>query len=263
MSHYVTIKRVLRLHASLAERDWQIVMTLAGVRVATAAQLGVLHFEGVSKRRARRRLASLTNRRILARLPREIGGPRGGSTGHVYALDVAGQHLAGLAKGKPPERPRPLGEAFLAHALGVTDVYVRLVLAERQGRLKVLRFDAEPQSWRSFYGSGGVRVMLKPDAYAVLLMDGYRDHWFMEVDRGTERRPALHRQCELYRGYWQSGANEADGGVFPRVLWLVPSEQRAASLRQVFHRQPSNAADMFDVALSSQVVERVLQGAAP
>jgi hypothetical protein len=263
MSRYVTDKRALHLQGRLAERDWQIITSLARMRVATAAQLGALHFEGIAKRRARRRLASLTGQRVLARLPRMVGGPRGGSTGHVYALDGGGQRLAGLASGRPPERPRPVGEAFLNHALAVTEVYVRLVLAERQGQLKVVQFDAEPLSWRSFFGPGGVRVTLKPDAYAELLVDGYHDHWFLEVDMGTERSPALTRQCRLYRGYWQGGADEADGGVFPRVLWLAPNEGRAEALRQVVRRQPHDATQMFDVALSSAVVERMLQGAAP
>ena len=105
-------------------------------------------------------------------------------------------------------------EAFLAHSLAVTDVYVRLVLAERVGALEVRRFSAEPQSWRICYGPGGVRTKLKPDAYVVLAVDGYEDHWFIEVDLGTERAPALGRKCALYRAYWQSGTEEADGGVF-------------------------------------------------
>jgi len=263
MTRYVTDKRVHQLEGRLAERDWQIIATLARMRVATAAQLEALHFEGIAKRRARRRLASLTNQRVLARPARMVGGPRGGSTGHVYALDVGGQRLAGLASGRPPERPRPVGEAFLNHALALTEVYTRLVLAERQGLLRVLRFDAEPLSWRSYFGPGGVRVTLKPDAYAELIVDGYHDHWFLEVDLSTERSPALTRQCHLYRGYWQGGAEEADGGVFPRVLWLVPNERRAQALRQVFRRQPHDVAQMFDLALLDAVVERMLQGAAP
>ncbi len=263
MSRFVTSKRVQQLRESLSERDWEIISTLARVRVATAAQLESLHFADVARRRARRRLASLTGRRVLARLPRTVGGPKAGSSGHVYALDVAGQRLSDLAAGGRPGRPWVLGAAFLAHSLAVTEVYVRLVLAERQGTLRVIRFSAEPKSWRSFFGPGAARVVLKPDACAVLLVDGDEDHWFVEVDISTESAPTLARKCNLYRSYWQSGAEEAESGVFPRVLWLVPNERRAEVVRGVIRRQPAQAVELFDVALTAAVVKRVLQGAAP
>lgn len=263
MSRFVTSKRLHQLREGLTERDWQIITTLARVRVATAGQLESLHFADVARRRARRRLASLTGRRVLARLPRTVGGPGGGSSGHVYTLDVAGQRLSELAAGRRPGRPWALGAVFLAHSLAVTDVYVRLVLAERQGTLTVIRFSGEPKSWRSFFGPGGGRVVLKPDAHVVLIVDGDEDHWFLEVDLGTESAPTLARKCNVYRSYWQSGADEADGGVFPRVLWLVQDERRAEVVRRVIQRQPDESAQLFDVALSNWVVARMRQGAAP
>ena len=257
----VTSKRLYELRARLSDRDWQVIATLARVRVATSSQLEVLHFSEVSRRMARKRLASLVAQRVLARLPRTVGGFESGSTGHVYALDVAGQRLADLGGPGRLRRPWRLGTAFLAHSLAISDVYVRLVLAERAGSVRLVRFVGEPGSWRSFYGPGGGRVTLKPDAYVVLAGDGYEDHWLLEVDRGTESAPTLARKCSLYRSYWQSGIEEADGGIFPRVLWLVPDEQRAATLRQVIRRQPGEAADLFDVALLSGVVERLVAGA--
>jgi hypothetical protein len=263
MSRFVTSKRLHQLQGGLTERDWQIIATLARVRVATSSQLMDLHLSEITTRRAQRKLASLVNRRVLARLPRVVGGPRAGSMGHVYALDVAGQRLADLATGARPGRPWPLGAGFLAHSLAVTDVYVRLVLAERAGSLRLARFVGEPGSWRTFIGPGGGRLVLKPDAYAVVLVGGYEDHWFLELDLGTESAPTLSRKCNVYRGYRRSGAEQARIDVFPRVLWLVPDERRAEVVRRVIRRQPGDSVEMFDVALSDAVVERVLQGAAP
>jgi len=180
----------------------------------------------------------------------------------VYALDVAGQRLIDLERGRRPRPPRPVGRPYVDHVLAVTDAYVRLVLTERAGWLRIVRFTGEPRSWRSFFGPGGARIWLKPDAHLVLDVRGDEDHWFIEVDLGTEHAPTLARKCNLYRSYWQSGTEEARYGVFPRVLWLVPNGQRAQVLREVFRRQPGEAAELFDVALSSQVVERMLQGAA-
>jgi hypothetical protein len=263
VSGYVTSNRLAKLRSELADRDWQIISTLVCMRLATSAQLEALHFAGVTRRRAQQRLTALVERRVIGRPTRVVGGVRAGSRGHVYALDVAGQRLADLDRDRRPRPPRPVGRRYVDHALAVTEVYVRLVLAERAGALRLQHFAGEPESWRSFYGPGGARARLNPDAYAALEVNGYEDHWFFEVDLGTEHAPALARKCAVYRAYWQSGAEEAHGGVFPRVLWVVPDERRAQMLRQVFRRQPEEAAELFDVALTQAVVERVLQGAAP
>lgn len=257
----VTSKRVYELRESLGEREWEIIGSLARVRVATSSQLIDLHLSGVGLRRAQRILTALVQRRVLARLPRTIGGPSAGSLGHVYVLDVAGQRLADLADGGRVRRPWAMGTRFLAHSLAVTDVYVRLVRAERAGSLRLARFAGEPASWRSFVTSGGGRAVLKPDAYAVVLVGGWEDHWFIEVDLDTEHVPAIASKCAVYRGYWQSGAEEARTGVFPRVLWLVPDEPRAHVIREVIRRQPGDAIGLFDVALSRAAVGRIRRGA--
>ena len=262
MSASVTARQLLRLRCDLTDRDWQIIAMLARVRVATSAQLEILYFSGVSRRRAQQRLAVLTRRRVLARLPRVIGGVRAGSRGHVYALDAAGQRLADLGQGRRPRRPRPVGRAHLDHALAVAEVYVRVVLAERAGELRLLRFAGEPGAWRSFYGAGGVVVTLAPDAYLVTSVDGFEDHWFLELDLGTESAATLARKLAVYRGYWQSGTEQAAREVFPKVLWLVPDESRAGVLAKVISRQPTEAQSLFAVALSEQAVARLRQGAA-
>jgi hypothetical protein len=138
-----------------------------------------------------------------------------------------------------------------------------MVLAERSGSLRIMRFVGEPGTWRGFLGPGGGRFTLKPDAYVVLLVGGDENYWFLEVDLGTEHAPTITRKCDLYRYYWQSGTEDERTGVFPRVLWLVPDERRAEVVRGVIRRQPDEGAELFDVTLSSAVVERVLKGAAP
>lgn len=263
MTGSITSNVLWRLRSELADRDWQIIATLERVRLATSGQLEDLHFANVSQRRARRRLETLTELRILTRMPRRVGGVRAGSRGHVYALGMAGQRLSDLDRDRRPRPPRAVGERYVNHVLAVTAVYVRLILAERAGMLRLGRFDGEPASWRTFFGPGGGRVTVNPDAYAVLILDGDEHHWFLELDLSTEHAPTIARKCAVYRSYWQSGTEEARTGVFPRVLWLVPDQARAEVLRSVIRRQSGEAAELFDVALSGAVVERVLQGAAP
>lgn len=262
MTTFVTARQLLRVRADLTERDWQIIAMLARVRVATSGQLEVLYFAGVTRRRAQQRLAVLVRRRVLARLPRVIGGVRAGSRGHVYALDAAGQRLADLGHGRRPRRPRPVGRAHIDHALAVAEVYVRVVLAERSGELRLLRFAGEPGAWRSFHGAGGARVTLAPDAYLVTSVDGFEDHWFLEVDLGTESAATLSRKLAVYRGYWQSGTEQAARGIFPKVLWLVPDEPRVGVLAKVIARQPAEARSLFVVSRTGDVVARLRQGAA-
>jgi len=69
----------------LTDLDWSIIETLTTVRMASGNQLQRLHFppSASGARVAHRRLARLTDLRVLARLDRQIGGVRGGSQGHT------------------------------------------------------------------------------------------------------------------------------------------------------------------------------------
>lgn len=261
MTARVSARRLAALRSGLSDRDWQIVTTLARVRVATADQLERLWFADVSRRRAQQRLTALTKRRIIARLPRAIGGVRAGSRGHVYSLDVVGARLAGLSDGRRSHGPQPVGRPYLAHALAISEVYTGLVVADRAEQLRLVRFVAEPGCWRSFYGAGGARTTLKPDGLAVVALDGYEDHWFLELDLGTESAAAITRKLGVYRSYWQSGTEQNRTGVFPKILWLVPDAGRAAVLSGIIARQPVEAQMLFVVALQADVVARMRQGA--
>lgn len=257
---YVTAARLAELKRSLSMRDRAVITTLARVRVATSTQLERLHFSDVTRRQARSVLASLTDRRLLARLPRRIGGLRAGSAGFVYALDVAGQHLCSPGQ-RRPQRPWNVGLPFLRHALCVTELYVRLLEAERAGLLQMADFVTEPRCWRRFPGHGGGRATLKPDAVTTLKLGGYEDRWFLEVDRGTESPATLGRQCDHYRRYWQSGIEQARTEVFPRVLWLVPDERRHDQLVDVLGRQSAETWALFAVATFDTAIKRLLRGA--
>lgn len=256
---YLTAARLSELDRRLSPRDRDILRTLGIVRVAGAGQLERLHFTGVSRRQQRKALASLTDRQLLGRLPRVVGGVRAGSAGYIYAIGPAGRRL--LHPGEPRHRPWTVGAPFLAHSLAVTELYVRLVLAERAGHLQHVVFTTEPAAWRPFPGPGGGRRLLKPDAAVVVRLGRFEDRWFVEVDRGTESLPTVRRKCELYRRYWASGREQAACGVFPRVLWLVPDARRAHDLRQLLERWPTETRGLFMVSRFDDGVDRIAQGA--
>jgi hypothetical protein len=257
MRVYVTAGRLDYLKTTLTARDWMVLSTLDRLRLATTLHLERLCFTGVSKRRVRQSLASLVDRGVITRLPRVVGGVRSGSAGYVYTLDVAGSRL--LRPEHRFRRPDDPGERFTLHGLAVTELYVRLVEADRAGLLDLRSFASEPASWRSFAGPYG-RATLKPDAHAVARLGNYEDSWFIEVDRATESGSVVARKCEQYRRYWQTGTEQARTGVFPRVLFLVPDAKRHAALIEVFGRQPADTWHLFTVALFDEAVTRIARG---
>jgi len=249
------------LTASLTATDHAVVDTLKRVRVATGAQLVRLHFAGrpSAARQTRRALQRLVEQRVLCRLARRIGGVRAGSSGYVYALDIAGQRIVNSGRLRRPWTP---SLPFLAHALAVTDLYVGLVEAARTTNVELLGFEAEPACWRDFNGPDGGRLTLKPDALAHLVIGRYEYRWFIEVDRATEGMGVLSRKAGLYRRYWQSGREQARHPAFPKVLWIVPSEARKAVLVDVLAAQPSEAWPLFQIVVHPAAI-RVLSGGQP
>lgn len=253
--------QVRELAERLTPTEAAVLATLANLRLATGGQLTRLHFatRPSAADQARRLLRRMVELRLLTRLDRTIGGIRAGSQAYVYALDVVGQRLTSP---KRPRRPSTPGRTFLAHSLAVSEWYVRLSEAARSGRLDLLEFTGEPGCWRSFNGPGGGRLTLKPDAFVRLGLGPFEDRWFLEVDRATEGSRALSAKATLYRRYWQSGLELALGPVFPRTLWIVPSEARKAVLVDVLAAQPSEAWPLFQIATEANALA-VLTGGQP
>jgi hypothetical protein len=117
-------------------------------------------------------------------------------------------------------------------------VYVRLyeLAGEHQG-INLTTIALEPECWREQPNSiGGKSLILKPDLYAVTTIkdgeDEYEDHWFIEVDLSTESPATVIRKCEQYIRHWQSGLEQRTNGVFPRVVWIVPTVKRKESIIQ-------------------------------
>jgi hypothetical protein len=257
-AHYVTRRQVAVAAAAMTDRDRAIVTTLGIVRVATAGQLLSLHGADITTRRAQAVLTSLVKRQVLARMTRVMGGVRAGSSGYIYTLGPVGVRLlVPSRKGRPWE----VGTLFLAHSLAISQLHTDLVLAERAGTFERVDFASEPGCWRSFFGLGGERIVLKPDAYVRLRLGRYEDRWFVEVDMGTEPRSTIARKAEFYRRYRQSGTEQAKVNVFPRVLFVVPDDARKEVITEVLSRQPADAWQLFVVARMDEAVSRLARGA--
>jgi hypothetical protein len=198
---------------------------------------------------------------VLARLPRRVGGVRAGSAGFVYHLAAVGYRLA-VRYGWQPERRRRRsdvpGTAFLDHALAVAELHTLLIESDRSRRFELLELSAEPSCWRSYGGVGTQRGQtLKPDSYVRLGVGEFEDSYFIEIDRGTEGSTTIERKLREYVGYQGTGIEQAKRGVFPRVLWLAPDEDRAEAIEASVTRLPPGSRELFAVALQADAIDVV------
>jgi hypothetical protein len=238
--------RLERLSTELTGRDWAIVEMLGRVHLATGSQIGRVHWPDASpaaERAARRTLKRLTDWRVLARLERRMGGLGRGSVSWTYALDVAGQRLAGRLDGaRRPHLPRP---SMWAHAVTVSEVYTRLSEALRQSPAFLGAWQGEPQSWRRYAGQYGEPQIIKPDAAVRIDGQDYADLFFLEIDTGSQSRTVVARKLAAYRAYAATGAEQAAEGVFPKVMLLTTTAERHAVLVDVLGGQPPESWPLF------------------
>jgi len=265
---HTTARRLITLAARLADRDRQVLDSLARVRLATTRQLERLHFieaePSANARSARRTLAKLERAGVVNRLERRVGGVRAGSAGMMWALGAVGQRLVastGPAGGRQPRRPWTPSAAFVSHRLGITELYVELVEAARRGDTELVRFEAEPDCWRPYIGAHGGRVMLKPDAFIVTAQGEWEDRWFVEVDCGTESPAVITRKARAYLAYWRSGREQAKSGVFPLVLFVVPGEPRRDVLAATLKKLSEDDRRLFRAALQDEALGVLTGGA--
>jgi hypothetical protein len=241
--------------------DLAVIQFLAEVRLATGHQLARRLWASTvptdpQARAARRCLARLERERIIQRLARRMGGVRGGSTSIVYALGSAGRRRL-TAEGFEPRRLSEVGERYVAHALAVTELVVRLSEADRDGAMEVIEVQGEPGCWRGFLAGIGTRLMLKPDLFLRIGVGALEDRWFVEVDLGSESAAAIARKAARYVHYLAEGSEQARHGVFPRVVFTAPNPQRLAQLRTSLGRVREAPQGLFTVWNFEETVARL------
>lgn len=256
---YLSARGAAQLQERLNARDLAIIRQVGELRLMSAQQIQVLHFpasehdnDRAATRARQRVLARLCRDRLLIALERRIGGLRAGSAGLVLALGPVGQRV--LAQNGTRRRAYEPTPRFVDHTLATTQLVVDVREAGRAGALDVLDAQAEPTCWRSFARLGG-RFTLRPDAFLNLGVGDYELRWFIEVDRATESLPTVLKKCHLYASYYQSGQEQAaNGGVFPRVCWVVPDKTRAERVRAAIGRDKRLPDRLFVVTPSAQAI---------
>lgn len=252
--------QLLRLADKLSPRRWMLLRAVDELRLVSGGQLRRrFYVDGTSDgRQARKDLAALQAARILHRLERRIGGIQAGSSGFVYGLDGVGRRLLELERGEGAIRSDSRYEpsvGFVDHALAVSEIWVGLhehlhgpLTGERDADLD---FRVERSAWRDYVDGYGAAALLKPDAELRLRRAGFEDHWWLEIDRATERRSTIRRKLDAYVTYYRTGLEQQRSGIFPLTAWLTVSEARARVLSEVIGELPKGEQRLFRVGLLS------------
>lgn len=262
-----TPKRVRAGHVAwlmerMSGRDWKILEAVNHFHLITGWQLDRLFFVDLAGRSRTvtrsRTLSRLVSWRVLARLPRRVGGSLRGSSVACYRVDSGGQRLLAIqanASSTPKlvRKANVPSERFVAHVVAVVELYVELVEAARAGALTLREFIAEPAAW----WPNGLGNWLKPDAYFVI-SNGRTDFLFWaEVDRATESSEAIKRKLITYLDFVNRGQLGPRNAI-PRVLITVPHESRKTLITRVVNRLPPPANELFVVSEDREALLRLL-----
>lgn len=250
--------KAMRSKHVISERELEVLRSVERLRFLTARQIERLHFTAhaspvTAARTCRRVLERLADGGLLRRLDRRIGGIYAGSASYVYGLGTMGYRV--LHGRSASHRFKEPSEESLDHTLGVAQLVVDVHAVANRDDVELLSVDPEPGCWRRFSGGLDGPQILKPDLAVSLRMTEFDYHWFVEVDRATHSAAAVVRKCKLYQRYWQAGIEQEHSGLFPRVLFVVPSVRRAQlierSIRQAHHLNP----DLFAVATGDDALQ--------
>ncbi len=142
--------------------------------------------------------------------------------------------------------------------MAVAEVAVRLHEAAKMGAFELDQIETEPTNWRRFLGLHGGVETLKPDLHVITRSKDYEDHWFLEIDLGTEHAPTIGRKCRLYGRYAQTGRYQAEWGLFPAVAWIAPDKARVGVIEAAIAEEANVRAELFQVVARDEFPHREL-----
>lgn len=218
----------------LTDLDHRILSLLARHRVLTQNQLAAIE-PGTPVRTLRYRCARLAKGGLAGRTRpyRE----RGSAPHHLWPTRKG----EAIACGGPPPRggerrePNPL---FLAHAAGLTEIYVALIRALPEGT-ELVRFDREAEArepfstWRK-----PEKRAIAPDVFIEIAdRDGGTLLAFVELDRGTMSHRRLKQKAAGYAAYAEERAWRERHDFCPALLFATTTEMRARSFLAVMEKE--------------------------
>lgn len=218
----------------LSDLDLRILSLLQRHRVLTQNQLAAINSE-TPERTLRYRCARLAREGLAGRSRpyRERG-----SAPHHFWPTRKGE---AIACGAPPPRggerrePNPL---FLAHAAGLSEVYVALARGLPAGAELACfeREGAAREPFRTF--AGREERAIAPDAYFEIAdAEGTKLPAFLELDMGSMSHRRLKQKAAGYADYARAEAWRERHRFCPALLFLTTTEKRARSFLTAMNRE--------------------------
>ena len=239
----------------------RLLALVAAHRFATTTQLArltALEYASSASalRQTQRHLANLAQQRLLTSLERRVGGWQGGSAVTIWAATTRGQRLVATGEGDEVprrQRPREVSTTFLDHLLAITEVRTSIEEAVRQEADTEATVALEPDCWRTALSPSGQPQVLRPDLAVTITSPAYEDRYLIEVDRATENPGRVIATCWRYQEHQATSAQVSDGGVFPLVVWLVPTDRRRHRLERAIAHRTGLLRDLFRVIRLDQL----------
>ena len=240
----------------------RLLALVAAHRFATTTQLARLTAPEYASsasalRQTQRHLASLAQQRLLTSLERRVGGWQGGSAVTIWAATTRGHRLVAPDEGEGEvprrQRPREVSTTFLDHLLAITEVRTSIEEAVRQEADTEAMVALEPDCWRTRLSPSGQPQVLRPDLAVTVTSPSYEDRYLIEVDRATENPGRVIATCWRYQEHQATSAQVSDGGVFPLVVWLVPTDRRRHRLERAIAHRTGLLRDLFRVIRLDQL----------
>ena len=241
----------------------RLLALVAAHRFATTTQLARLTAPEYASsasalRQTQRHLASLAQQRLLTSLERRVGGWQGGSAVTVWAATTRGHRLVAAENGEDEDaprrqRPREVSTTFLDHLLAITEVRTSIEEAVRQEADTEAAVALEPDCWRTALSPSGQVQVLRPDLAVTITSPAYEDRYLVEVDRATENPGRVIATCWRYQEHQATTSQASDDGVFPLVVWLVPTDRRRHRLERAIAHSTGLLRDLFRVIRLDQL----------
>lgn len=219
----------------LSDLDLRILSLLHRHRVLTQSQLAAINPE-TPARTLRYRCSRLARHGLAGRSRpyRE----RGSAPHHLWPTRKG----EAIACGAPPPRggerrePNPL---FLAHAAGLSEVYVALARGLPAGA-ELIGFEREGAAREPFLTwANREERAIAPDAYfEVVDAEGTQLHAFLELDMGSMSHRRLGQKAAGYAEYAKANAWSERHRFCPALLFLTTTEKRARSFLAAMDREP-------------------------
>jgi hypothetical protein len=151
----------------------------------------------------------------------------------------------------------------MEHTLALAELYVALHEQNRAGTFELLELQTEPGCWRPFLTLATGKQILKPDMFVRFGVGNDELSYFIELDRGTTYKTSLLRKLRVYESYYLTGREERQYGIFPQVLWVVPTAKRKSMLEELCALFNERIPGLFAVTTKDRTIEAMAEPEPP